>query len=722
MSGNFLLDWAALAISLFNTILLVWLGLTVLLNAEKRTLGVWIACDGLLIGAAFFVSHSVLLGEGVLMAPQGLNFWWHAGWWPVVASPFAWYLLMLWFTGFWDSPQTALFHRQLPWLVASIIFTLLLGGLIVFANPLPTFTLDAVIDLDKIPSVTGIPLLVIGYPLYILACISLALDSLLHPAPSSRLMGNQARQRARPWLVGTSLVLLAVSLLVGWVMAWAVRGAGQNRPFYEVYSQLAYPLAWYDLGLEGLITGATLMLGQSIVSYEIFTGKILPRRGFQRQWRNAILLAAGVSSVTTFSLDSRLHPVYTILLALLAMTFLYALISWRTHVEREQSVRQLRPFVTSQRLYEQFLAPHPQAVAEVDLSIPFSAICRDVLSTQQAALVGLGPFAVLSGAPLLFPPDTPPELPRLSELAGQFDTPHKILPLEGPGWSGFCWAVSLWSERGLIGMLLVGEKTEGGVYAEEEIEIARASGERLLDSQASAEMARRLVEIQRQRMVESQVLDRQTRRVLHDDVLPRLHAALLTLSGLEGANTPSGQEVTGQLVDVHRQIADLLHAIPTSTAQEVRRLGLIGALRQVAGSDLVSAFDEVTWQINPEVDACLPTLSPLATELVYYAAREVMRNAARHARPANASSRLHLKVIATWQAGLVLTIEDDGMGVILPGVTPPQSAGETDGHRRLSSGQGLALHSTMLAVVGGSLVLESLPGRYTRVRLNVPAI
>ena len=46
----------------------------------------------------------------------------------------------------------------------------------------------------------------------------------------------------------------------------------------------------------------------------------------------------------------------------------------------------------------------------------------------------------------------------------------------------------LWSERGLIGVLLLGEKRDGGLYTQEEIEIARASGERLIDTQASAEM------------------------------------------------------------------------------------------------------------------------------------------------------------------------------------------------------------------------------------------
>src|SRR5439155_25530159 len=103
------------------------------------------------------------------------------------------------------------------------------------------------------------------------------------------------------------------------------------------------------------------------------------------------------------------------------------------------------------------------------------------------------------------------------------------IALEPARYGDATWAVPLWSERGLIGVLLLGEKRNGGLYTQEEIEIARASGERLIDTQASAEMARRLMALQRQRLMESQVVDRRTRRMLHDDVLPRIHAAILAL-------------------------------------------------------------------------------------------------------------------------------------------------------------------------------------------------
>ena len=49
----------------------------------------------------------------------------------------------------------------------------------------------------------------------------------------------------------------------------------------------------------------------------------------------------------------------------------------------------------------------------------------------------------------------------------------------------------------------------------------------------------------------------------------------------------------------------------------------------------------------------------------------------------------------------------------------PQEINRT-ANRHYYRGQGLALHSTLMAVVGGTLSAESLPGKYTRVKLTLP--
>jgi signal transduction histidine kinase len=250
-------------------------------------------------------------------------------------------------------------------------------------------------------------------------------------------------------------------------------------------------------------------------------------------------------------------------------------------------------------------------------------------------------------------------------------------------------------------VLLLGEKSDGGFYSLEEIEIARASGERLADIQASAEMARRLIALQRQRLAESQVMDQQTRRVLHDDVLPRLHAAMLELSTTAGA-----ARTVESLAQVHHQVADLLHSLPRAAAPELGRLGLFGALREMLDVELKDAFDEVGWEVPPEVERQARQIAAVPAEVVYYAGREALRNAARHARPESSKAVLRLTVSGRWREGLEIVIEDNGVGL-----------GES---RKGGSGQGLTLHSTMMAVVNGSLALESTPGKCTRVILRLP--
>lgn len=155
-------------------------------------------------------------------------------------------------------------------------------------------------------------------------------------------------------------------------------------------------------------------------------------------------------------------------------------------------------------------------------------------------------------------------------------------------------------------------------------------------------------------------------------------------------------------------LADLLHDLPVSTTPDFTRLGLIDALRQAMHGDLESSFDSVSWEIDPDAEAEARRLPPLLAEVLLYAALESVRNAARHGRPQGASGPHHLQIGLKWQDGLALTIQDDGIG--LP-TTPAEPS---------RAGQGLALHGTLMAVIGGSLVVESAPGAFTMVRLLLP--
>jgi signal transduction histidine kinase len=705
MTGEFTIDWLSLTISLFNTILLLWLGLAILLNAERRRWGVWFVGGGLLTGGAFFLSHSAILGLGLDFFDQGVNLWWQVGWIPVVALPFAWYVIMLWYTGFWDDKETLLYRRHRRWFALAVILTLGTSAIFLFANPMPGSVYLPLLDLSTPLSIGGVPLLILIYPLHLVLSFGLSLDVLRRPGPSGRVMGELARQRANPWLLAATVVLLGVSLLVGGVLGMLLVEARQGT----YANQMTPTLAWFDLSIVLLIALAVILTGQALVTYEIFTGKTLPRRGLRRYWHRAVGLAAGYSALVAWSLILPLRAIFSLLLATIMMTVFYALLSWRSFAERERYIENLRPFVVSHRLYDQLLRSSSTVPLNVDAVTPFGSLCRDILGAQVAHLIPLGPLAPFAGPPLAYPSDLMPDLPPLEEVTNKLDSPQVMwIPIAPERYGGASWAVPLWSERGIIGVLLLGMKRDGGLYTQEEIEIARTVGERLIDVRASAEMAGRLMALQRQRMAESQVLDQRARRVLHDDTLPQLHAAMLALRKLQPDSERAPEEVITLLGEVHRQIADLLREMPITSAPEVAKLGLFGALQRAVEDELGGAFNEVGWDIALRAQEEADSIPPLTAEVVYYAAREAVRNAARHGRRENKEDSLRLKFSAKWKDGLEVLIEDNGKGMTM--------VDEMEGER----GQGLALHSTMMAVVGGSLSVESAPGIYTRVLLELP--
>ncbi len=635
MSDILLLDWAIMAISLFNTIMLTWLGLTVVFNADRRDWGVWIATAGLLLGALFFVSHSAIVGLGLTQLTwRNMIFWWTAGLVPAIMLPFAWYIIILWYAGYWNVPRSRLRQRQHLWL--SVTTGMLIVGLVALStgvlllafpspqlNPLRVFIRY---------SIAGIPFLAVGYSVYVLLCIGLSLDALRQPAVSRRVMGTVARRRAQPWLSSASLALMVVSLLVTGVMLWIVQDARQ-RTFLEIYLDAQLTIAILDLLISSIIAVVIVLLGRAVVSYEVFTGKTLPRGGLKRQWRQAVLLAAGYGIAIGGSIAIQLRPLYSLLLTAMLMTFFFAMVSWRTFAERERYIARLRPFVASNRLVEQLIAQtDPQ---EVDFITPFYALCADVLDARVAYLAALGPMAPLVGPPISYPSSAQP-LPALATITHRFTgAENEMLSLDADELGAAIWAIPLWSERGLSGVLLLGEKSDSGLYTQEEIEIARVISERLIDTHASAEMSRRLMEIQRQRLAQSQIIDQKTRRVLHDDILPDIQAALIALSS-EAANGHPASEKTQRalklMTDAHKQISDLLHDMPTTSAPEVARLGFITAFQRIVENEFSTVFDAVHWEISPEAQAAAQTLPTLTAEVVFYAAREAVRNAAKHGR------------------------------------------------------------------------------------------
>jgi signal transduction histidine kinase len=713
MSGNLLLDGAILSISLFNTIALLWLALTVLLNAQRRTWGVWLIGLGLAAGALFFVSHGVIASRGLEGDLAARDTWWHLGWAPVTVAPLSWYIAMLWYSGFWEEPAV---ESQTSWrglrrahsfgLALAAVGCALVLWLLLRSNPLPDYSDFTQLQLLPALSLAGVPLLVWTYAGYMAACILLALDALRRPGPTRRVMGQQARHRARPWLVATSLTLLSVSLLVTWAMLAIIRHIEVPGRVPEALSLL---VARFDLGIAFLLGYAVTLLGQAITSYEVFTGKALPRNLMRRQWYLLLLMGAVFAIALGYAVALRLPAIYTALGGASLAVGLYALLTWRTFVEREALIHRLRPFLSSPRVIERLVHAGAAGSAQHELAEPFRALCVDVLDTHQAYLFAAGPLANFAGGMFVHPPAAP-ALPaatarELEAQAVHLGSGALYLPLDPQHALGCEWAIPLWSEGDLAGMLVLGARTNGAPFTQEEFEAARAAAERLLDTRATATIAERLMALQRERISEIQVVDQRTRQALHDEVLPELHTAILRLSASSAAS-PAASEAIHLLGEAHRQLSQVIREIPASSIVEVRRLGLFGALRKAAEMELAAAFAGIEWHIAAEAEARSRELAPVVVEVLFLAAREAMRNAAYHGRGEDPARALILDVTAEEKDGLTLVIADNGVGV------------EAEMHAA-GDGQGLALHSTLMAIVGGTLEVDSSAAG-TQVRLHLP--
>ncbi|MBI5929770.1 MAG: hypothetical protein HY862_10705 [Chloroflexi bacterium] len=679
----------SIGLSIFNVALLLWLGLTIFLSAERRSEGLYLILAGMLLGALFFTSHAIILTSQFTPSLETyLNTWWYAGWLPVVSIPMLWYLVILWYTG-WPK------RHRVPTVILGL-FSLALLILLLMAKPLPSYTEVIILNLQHADLLEGIPLMFVFYPPYILTCIILPFDALLHPMPSQRMLGDLARERSRPFLMAVSILLLAVTILVAGFLVLVLYVVEANIAIID--DPLTSPgVVILDFGLTTLISIAIIFLGRAVVSYEIFTGKTLPRRGLMRHWRNAIILAGGIAGFISTVLVIQPPPFYSLMvLAVINMVF-YALISWRSFVHRDYLISRLRPFVSSPRSLQNLT--EPTVDAQANIRPLFEIVCRDMLGTRTACLIPLGRLAPLVGKPLLYPPTTNITLPNnlpSSVVAGNGMRSINTI-------KGFDWAVPLWAERGLIGVLLLGPKSDGGLYAQEEIDAASASAERIIDLLAGEEMGRRLMELQRQRQSENRLNDLRTRRILHDEILPTIHLAALQTSAA-ARNLPNLQPVLQTLTEAHGQISELIHsalqAPPISPTAH-----LVDGLRSIIEYEFAGLFAQIHWEVKGEP----PKLKEDTEEVLVHAVREVVRNAAIHGQGTSPRQPVNLEIRITCTDRLYIEVQDDGVGLH----HPPNDT--TQG-----SGNGLALHSTLLAIVGGELALEPVASGGTKVSIIVP--
>src|SRR5205085_12518309 len=95
-----------------------------------------------------------------------------------------------------------------------------------------------------------------------------------------------------------------------------------------------------------------------------------------------------------------------------------------------------------------------------------------------------------------------------------------------------CWVMPIYDDLGPIAMLYLGPRQDGAVFSDEDMDLAHACGQRILDTLRDHEAMQAVAGLLRRRIVDVKLLGAQQRRVLHDEILPQMNLALLRLETL----------------------------------------------------------------------------------------------------------------------------------------------------------------------------------------------
>ena len=191
-------------------------------------------------------------------------------------------------------------------------------------------------------------------------------------------------------------------------------------------------------------------------------------------------------------------------------------------------------------------------------------------------------------------------------------------------------------------------------------------------------------------------------RDLHDgpiQALVGLNLQLGLLLTVDEESSPLEQALKAMRTEVRELLAELRQVCAELRPPMLDALGLRAALRALAEEWSAQCGVSVSFDLPPE--AALRSLPGEVTVNLYRVVQEALTNVARHA-----AARLVTIRLAWENARLILTVQDDGRGFVVPATFQSLAA---QGHF------GLAGIQERVKLIGGTLTVESAPGQGTTV-------
>ena len=553
---------------------------------------------------------------------------------------------------------------------------------------------------------------------------------------------------ARPVLLLAALLMVFLTVSLGGLGVWSMFNwlhiQGNSLGAVSLPAPLTtipLNLILLDIFATGSVALIVLLVGYSIVRHGILIERPLARRGFFEQWRGIVIVATTIAIFIALLVLLTRSSLGALLLITSIATGTYALFTWSSYTAHDRYIALLGPFLRSTNL-RHWLNTDLQKT-EQNMESLFSHLCKDVLEVRCARLVVLaGPvrrnfnyrwssFDSFDGAEEQTKGNASDGYTwqekhthaafsyKTNNNQTQSDIYAYRIRVSLQGAPVICWVLPIYDELGPVAKLYLGPREDGSGFTNEDMDLAQACGQRILDTLRDHEAMLAVAGLLRRRTVDVKLLGAQQRRVLHDEILPMLHLALLRLETVRSpdvrestANDRSEQALSdaiGSISTAHRQLAAMMRAMATGAPHRLERDGMMHAIHTMLEQDFQHAFDEVEWCVPEDVARYIDDLVPPAiAELIFAAVQEALRNAARHARGADVHRPLKVTLAASCDPHLEVVVADDGVGII-------SKNSSTTG-----TGGGLLTHSALLAIAGGNLTVKTAPGEGVAVRIFLP--
>lgn len=779
------LQTIAIALSIFNLVAFIWLACTVWLNGDRHSLIARVGVIGLSLSALFFFIHTLLI-YSPLLQPSGSatqEFLWHLIWLPALGVPYIWFVIGLHYAALinegWHRRRPLLL--VLSALLGLIVLVLLIlnQSTFTFVGTLRLLAYNDTIDHTNMGWFSPFILLPILFLCYVTfcaigpwftptrvgrllrtllyACFGRNRDISLHRSLVEAFWNDRENVEqlqepifswhlARPGLLLAALVMVCLTMSLGTLGIWSIVNwlkLKQGLPSLTIVPSLTMlnviptDLVVLDIFATGSVALIILLVGYSIVRHGILIERPLARRGFFEQWRGIVIVATAVAIFIALLVMLTQSSLGGLLLITSLATGIYALFTWSSYTAHDRYIAMLGPFLHSTNM-RHWLNTDLQKT-EQSMEDLFFHLCKDVLEVQCARLMVLaGPvrhsfnyrWSILDQLN-----DTQEQTGKVPTMTAEAQA-KRSSPLHSKaagtnayrvqvtlhGLPAICWVLTIYDELGLVAKLYLGPRQDGGVFTDEDMDLAHACGQRILDTLRDHEAMLAVAGLLRRRIVDVKLLGAQQRRVLHDEILPQMHLALLRLETFrpvvkgkqELISTMQSDQALNEAIsmisDAHRRLAAMMRATATSAPHRLERDGMMHAIHTMIDYDFQQAFDQVEWAVSEEtarhIDEVVP---PAIAELIFAAIQEALRNAARHARGTDVHRRLSVTIKAACNPHLEITVADDGVGIV-------SASSSTTG-----TGGGLLTHSALLAIAGGSLTAKNVLGGGVTVRIFLPA-